>query len=134
MTDKEALDAQIKAMIQKARRALESAQTLLDDEDNEGASSKAYYAAFHMAQAALLNKGFTYSKHSGVLAGFSQHLVRSGLFPEKIAADIRHLRRDREVGDYSYTQVVSREEALKDIALASEIVSVIEKHLSSNPS
>jgi hypothetical protein len=37
------------------------------------------------------------------------------------------------VGDYSYTQLVSREDALKDIALATEIVTAIEKHLSPTP-
>jgi uncharacterized protein (UPF0332 family) len=129
VTEEQSLAAQLTGMLQKSKRTLESARILLEDEDGEGASSKAYYAVFHMLQAVLLTKGLTYSKHSGVVAGFSQHFVKSGLFPVQSASVIRHLRRDREVGDYSYTEVLSSEEASKDVELAAELMAVLEKYL-----
>lgn len=129
MTEKEALTAQLAGMMMKSKRTLDSARLLLSDEDSEGASSKAYYAVFHMLQAVLLTKGLTYSKHSGVVSGFSQHFVKPGLFPPQTASVIRHLRRDREVGDYSYAEALSSEEASKDIEQAAELMSAFEKYL-----
>ncbi len=68
-------------MIEKGRRTLRAAQDHLDKQDYDFASSKAYYAVFHLMQAVLLIKGKTYSKHAGVISGFSEHFIKTGVFP-----------------------------------------------------
>ena len=102
MTDPEVLRNQLQAMIDKSQRALGAAREHLHKGDADFASSKAYYAVFHMMQAVLLTKEKTYSKHAGVISGFSEHFIKSGIFPTKYGEMIQRLRKDRELGDYGY--------------------------------
>jgi len=81
VTDQEALSQQLQAMVEKGKRALKAAQEHLANGDTDFASSKAYYAVFHLMQAALLTKGKTYSKHAGVISGFSEQFIKLGTFP-----------------------------------------------------
>ncbi len=82
---------QITLMLQKAERSLDAAWTLLDEGNYEFSSSRSYYSAFYSIQALLLTKNITYSKHSGVIAGFSEHFIRNGVFPAQYAKYICRL-------------------------------------------
>ena len=116
-------------MIEKSERALRAAKEHLDKKDADFASSKAYYAVFHLLQAALLTKGKTYSKHAGVISGFSEQFIKAGDFPGKFGEAIQRLRKDRELGDYGYQLSVTREEASRDLNVAGEIVESLLKYL-----
>jgi len=131
MTNQEALREQLKAMIEKSERSLKAAQDHLADGDFDFASSKAYYAVFHLMQAALLTKGKTFSKHAGVISGFSEQFIKTGVFPVHFGGAIQRLRKDRELGDYSYQISVIKEEAANDVKASWEIVNSILKHLQS---
>jgi uncharacterized protein (UPF0332 family) len=41
--------------------------------------NRAYYAIFYAANAMLATKGLERSKHSGVIATFRQHFVKTGM-------------------------------------------------------
>lgn len=125
----EALKRQIKAVVEKARRSLEAAKVLYGKGSFEAASSRAYYAVFHMMQATLLTKELSYSKHSGVISGFSKHFIKSGTFPLEFGKEIRSLRKDREIGDYEYEITISKETAEGDILSAEKIANTIEAYL-----
>ena len=56
---------------------------------------------FHAATAALLVRGVKRSKHSGVIAAFGQHLVRTGEFSSDDQKALLAAFRDRTEGDYS---------------------------------
>jgi uncharacterized protein (UPF0332 family) len=58
--------------MRRAERSLRSARNLLDDGDHDFAISRAYYAMFYAATAALLSQNIKRSKHSGVIAAFAQ--------------------------------------------------------------
>lgn len=120
---------QIENMIKKAEKALSDAKKLLDAESHDSASGRAYYSVFHIMQAALLTKGLTYSKHSGVISGFSQHFIKTEIFPKSFAKSIEKLREDREIGDYSYSLHIDDEKASEDIRMASEILSAVKTYL-----
>ena len=67
----------------KAERAAASAKLLLDAGDVDGACSRADYAMFDAARAALLVAGAPVEAevartHSGLISAFSLHLVKSG--------------------------------------------------------
>lgn len=73
-------------LMAKAYRALASAQTLLQDGDNDGACNRARYAMFDAARAAPIASvapgPLTGPKtHSGLIAAFSLHLVKPDRFP-----------------------------------------------------
>lgn len=76
-------------LMAKARRALQSAQVLLDSGDADGACNRAYYAMFDAARAALIASGAPVEAevartHSGLISAFSLHLVKS----KRVAVDL----------------------------------------------
>ena len=71
MTDKQ------HAFFEKARRALATAQINLNHGDVEAAISRAYYAAFYAAMAALLSVGEAPKTHSGTLQRFRLHFIKT---------------------------------------------------------
>lgn len=121
MTLEGSLRQQLQAMIEKGQRTLRAAQDHLDKRDYDFASSKAYYAVFHLMQAALLIKGKTFSKHAGVISGFSEHFVRTGVFPSSFGSAIERLRKDREIGDYGYQLSVEPEDSTRDVKMVQAI-------------
>jgi len=123
------LAAQLHAMVGKAERTLRAAKRHLEEHDYDFASSKAYYAVFHVLQAVLLTKQLTFSKHAGVISGFSEHFIKPGVFPVELNQKIQKLRRDRELGDYSYTFTVDPEDAEEDVAIARQLLSVMTRYL-----
>ena len=129
MIEEEELKNQIEKIISKSQRALKTAKDNFNNDDYEAASSKAYYAVFHIMQAALLLKKLSYSKHSGVIGGFSKEFIKTGIFPKSFSKKIRSLLHDREISDYSYSLTVERNQAEKDIEIAEEIVKTVEVYL-----
>jgi len=122
VTDQAALRQQLLAMIQKGRRALQAAEDHAAHGDADFAASKAYYAVFHLMQAVLLTKGRTYSKHAGVISGFSEQFIKPGIVPMAFGEAIQRLRKHRELGDYGYQLSVEPDEATRDVHVAAEIV------------
>lgn len=129
MTENASLEDQLQAMIRKSHRCLEAARSHYEAKDFDFACSKAYYAVFHMMQAALLTHGLTYSKHAGVIGAFSERFVKTGTFPRQFSTWIDRLRRDREVGDYAYPSLIGTDEAGEDIDRASAMVKAVEEYL-----
>jgi uncharacterized protein (UPF0332 family)/predicted nucleotidyltransferase len=66
----------------------------------EGAVSRAFYAAFHAASAALFAVNVVRGKHSGVEAALSQFLVKPGLFEREYKDIYTRLMKGRIVTDY----------------------------------
>jgi uncharacterized protein (UPF0332 family) len=120
---------QIEVMIQKSLRTLQQAKALFKEGAYDGATSRSYYAVFHLLQAALLTKNLSYSKHSGVIGGFSHHFIKTGIFPDEFGEIIHRLREDREIGDYDYEKTISDETAEEDIQDAEKIIARIENYL-----
>jgi uncharacterized protein (UPF0332 family) len=87
-------------LIQRARRNLSAARTLLREGHNDIAVSRAYYAAFYAATAALLAVGVRRTRHSGVVAAFHERLVRGGEFTIEHHEALRRAFEDRHKGDY----------------------------------
>lgn len=129
MTGQEALRQQLLAMIEKSNRTLRAAREHLEKKDADFASSKAYYAVFHILQAVLLTKEKTYSKHAGVISGFSEHFIKPGIFPSLFGEVIQRLRKDRELGDYSYQLSVTLEEAARDVKASEDICKDLSNYL-----
>ena len=120
---------EIKAIILKADRAINSAKKDLDDGDYDFATSRAYYSVFYMLEAVLLTKDLSFSKHSAVISAFNRHFVKEGIFPKYFSKYIKKLMKDRETGDYSFFEAINREEARENIKMAEELVETLKKHL-----
>ncbi len=129
MKKNSSLKDELRRMAAKSQKALQTAKNNLRDGDYESACSKAYYSVFHIMQAALLTKGLSYSKHSGVISGFSLHFVKAGIFPKDFSRRIRQLMQDREIGDYSYFLTIAKDKAEEDIHSAEEIIEQVMLYL-----
>lgn len=90
----------------KAIQAAASAKVLLDTGDADGACNRAYYAMFDAARAALLASGHEIGKtHKGVLAAFSNRLVKNGPLPKETGRFLKHAETFRYVADYESVSV-----------------------------
>jgi uncharacterized protein (UPF0332 family) len=95
-------DDELKPMLTKARRYLASAEILCEAGDYDSAVSRLYYAMFYSAEAALWSKGYSFSKHSGVIAAFGQQLVKPHLLPSELHRWLREAFDRRQEGDYNF--------------------------------
>lgn len=107
---------EIASLIKKADRYLRSAEILLEDEDFESAISRTYYAMFYSAQAMLLTKNLSFSSHKGVISTFGIHFVKTGIFPREMGRELNRAFEKRQIGDYTYNFVITREEAEQILA------------------
>lgn len=83
-----------------ARRVLRTGYLALEDDDCITAVNRAYYAIFYAANALLVTKGLERSKHSGVIAAFRQHFVKTGVIEVKYSDFYGVVMEDRHKGDY----------------------------------
>ncbi|MGH2765903.1 MAG: HEPN domain-containing protein [Actinomycetota bacterium] len=75
------------------------------------AVSRAYYAAFRAAEAALGVVGETRSKHAGVISAFVRHVVKAGGLDEETGRILRSLFERRNLADYVPIEVPPAEAA-----------------------
>ena len=119
----------VRLLLEKSRTSLDAANTLARDGFPESAISRAYYAAFYLAQAALATKDISRSKHSGVLAAFGEHLTKKSILPDTLHKILLTLYDLRVTSDYSVEKVPSLDEANQAIASAKEFASATESYL-----
>ena len=91
----------IKALLGKAEQYLRSAALLRTGGDYDSATSRLYYAMFYCAEALLLTKGLTFSRHKGVITGFGKHFVKTGELPLAMHQWLREAFDKRQLGDYA---------------------------------
>ena len=106
------MKAQIESLVEKSDRYLHSAALLRDVEDFDSAASRLYYAMFYCAEALLLTKELSFSKHRGVIAGFGQHFVKTGDLPAEMHQWLREAFDKRQLGDYASPSSLEEEDAL----------------------
>ncbi len=115
-------DDEIQVSVERCRSALESARELLDSEHYDDSASRAYYAAFHAAAAALLTKGLRFTKHKGLIAAVHRDLVRPGLLSTDAGRALGKLFELRDTGDYGGIERVTARAARDAVALAESFV------------
>jgi uncharacterized protein (UPF0332 family) len=88
------------ALFEKANRAIEAAETLLNSGYPEFATGRAYYAMFYVAEALLNEKSLQFSKHGGVHGAFGEHFIKTGLLDPKFHRWLLDAFDQRIEGDY----------------------------------
>ena len=84
----------------KAEESLASARRELEAGSNSFAINRLYYAAFYAVSAALLARGHSFSKHSGVRAAFHRQFVKTAMLDPEWGRLYDQLYEDRQEGDY----------------------------------
>jgi uncharacterized protein (UPF0332 family) len=90
--------------LSRSERALASAKLLLGDGDTDGASSRAYYAMFDAAIAALThvsgNRETRTKSHSGLIAAVGEKLVQTGRLSPEFGRMLNQVHELRLAADY----------------------------------
>jgi len=109
-------------LLQKASRAIEAANTLLDNGLSEFSTGRAYYAMFYTAEALLNEKGLRFRKHGGVHSAFGEHFIKANLFDAKYHRWILDAFDRRIESDYGTEVLVINEDTLELIEQAKEFL------------
>lgn len=108
----------VRQELKKAEQALKAAQNLLADGLYDDAVSRAYYAVFHGARAALKIKGIETVSHKGLISQFALYLVKAGEVEEEYGDILRQIKEDRETGDYEPLVTFGQDEATQLVGSA----------------
>jgi uncharacterized protein (UPF0332 family) len=87
-----------------------------------------------VAEAFLLGKGLSFSKHSAVLAAFGEHFTKAGTVPAQFHKYLLDGEANRHIGDYDIGPGLSAEEANEQIRHTEEFVELAERVIGSSPS
>jgi uncharacterized protein (UPF0332 family) len=117
--------AEIAANLERAEQSIRAAQELTAGGFHDFAASRAYYAAFYAATAALLGQGLDLSKHSGVIAAIHQQFIKTGKLSKDQGKELNWLFELRNVGDYGVTVHVSQPDAARAIQAADSFLQAI---------
>lgn len=115
----------LRGYLEKAREKLRVARDLAERREWDDAVSRAYYAAFHAAQAALLTEGQRGETHRGVLILFGLLLVKTGKLDRKWGRVLASLKDDRETGDYEAMSWIDEERARRAVEEAEGFVEAV---------
>ena len=115
--------------LEKAREDLETAGMNLEGGKYRASINRSYYAVFHALREVTAMDCFDSGKHSGIIAYFNQNYVKTGIFDKSISRLIDSSYRLREKADYDDFFLVAREDAVSQIAKATQIIENIEEYL-----
>jgi uncharacterized protein (UPF0332 family) len=97
--------SEIRALLDKARRAFAAADRLLRDGDSDFAASRGYYGYFYVAQALLLSKGLEFSRHGQVVAQYGLHFAKNAELDPRFHRLLDRAFTFRQRADYSATSL-----------------------------
>lgn len=118
----------IAAYMARAHQAIETGHFVMRREDFIAAVNRAYYSMFYAANALLATEGLERSKHSGVIAAFREHFVKTGVIESTMSRFFGEALDERHTADYDL-EPLDYETATRNLAHASEFVNRIERHL-----
>lgn len=119
----------IQGYLAKARDKARVARDLLTRGEWDDAVSRAYYAAFHAAQAVLLTEGQRAETHRGMVTLFGLLLVKTGKLERKWGKFLANLKDDREASDYDALSWIDQETAQRSVREAEEFVEAVEYYI-----
>ena len=106
------------AVLYKARESLRAAELLREKGFNDFSVARSYYTMFYVAQAFLLGKGFTFSKHSAVISAFGREFVKAGVVGPEFQSYLTDAEDSRKIGDYEFRGELTEDDAIKQLERA----------------
>ena len=119
------IQEKISKYIVRARQAVATGRLVLTHEDYIAVVNRAYYAIFYAANALLASKGLERSKHSGVIAAFRQHFVKTGLIEPEFSDFYGQSMDERHNADYEL-EMLSYETASENLDHAERFLRRVE--------
>ena len=114
--------------IQTAKENLKSARILLAAEEYKSANNRSYYAIFHAINAVHGLNGNAFKRHKDAIGNFNKNYVKTGIFSRDIGRKIGEAAEIRHASDYDDFYIASKEETERQIAVADELIHLVEKY------
>lgn len=124
---------EISLYMDHAREMLDASAHNIAGEFYGSGVNRAYYAIFYAANALLLTRGLSRSKHSGVIAAFRQHFVKPGHIEDEYGEIYGRVMDDRHLSDYDVESSIEPERARADLNDAQRFVERIARYLNEGP-
>ncbi len=120
------MDEKIDALLRKAQKFLRSAAVLIEMADYDSTASRAYFAMFYAAQAALLQETQALSSKQGIRSTFISRFVENGPLPARAGEALQRASELQEMGDFAYDFAVGEEDAEMILSEAEAFVNSLE--------
>jgi len=105
------------------------AKSLFDDGKYSFAQNRAYYSIFDAIRAVNALDNFDSSKHSGVIAFFNCHYIKTNVFDFSLSKTIKIAYELEEKSDYEDFYEATKEETLNILNLAASFLETIKEYL-----
>ncbi|MEQ8190751.1 MAG: HEPN domain-containing protein [Candidatus Eremiobacterota bacterium] len=119
--------------LQKARDELESSEIMLQNTKFSQSINRSYYAIFHAIRALLALDKFDARKHSGVIAYFNQHYIKTEKIETKFGKILILAENIRIKSDYDDFYIASKQQAEEQLSNAREFIERIETYINLLP-
>ncbi len=118
-----------KYRMDKANDELETSKIMYDNKKYSQSINRSYYAIFHAVRSLLALRKFDSSKHSGIIAYFNQHYIKSGKIETKYSKILTTAYQFRNDCDYKDFYIITREDAEVQFDDAKKFVNRIQTYL-----
>ena len=121
------MNEEVHLHLERAEDCIRDAELLLTAHRSCAAVGRSYYAMFHAATAALLERDIKRHSHQGLISAFGQFLVKSGQVEPKFHKYITEAFSLRQESDYQPLVEVTDQQAGKLLERAKEFVEICQK-------
>ena len=122
----------IKSLVDKAKKFLDSSKLLLNANDYDSTVSRIYYAMFFSTEALLLTKNLAAKSHSGLISIFGEYFIKTNVFPKEMGRQLNRAYDKRLIGEYGTSVTIEKEETQKLLEIGKNFVNKIIKYLGEN--
>lgn len=118
--------------LELAMSNLHSAEILLEAEEYRSANNRAYYAIFQAVNAVHALAGDAYKRHKDAIANFNKNYVKTEIFPREMGRKISEAEEIRHASDYDDFYIASKEESVRQVAVAREFIAMVSQYCAQN--
>lgn len=115
--------------LEKAKEDLEPAEENITGGKYRASINRSYYAVFHALRAVTAFDRFDSGKHSGIIAFFNQHYVKTAVFDKAISKMIDSCYWMREKADYDDFFLAAKDDAVQQLDKAKQVVRAVERFI-----
>ncbi len=125
--------SEVTHLLARAAQSLQAARMLTRHRHHAFAVSRAYYAMFYVAEALLLTKHLTVSKHSAVIAAFGQHFAKTNLRHRQFHRYLIEAFEQRQIADYAVEEELGAADARRQLVRAAAFLRAVRAWLKRHP-
>ena len=118
------MNEEVRLHLERADDCIKDAELLLSAHRVSAAVGRSYYAMFHAATAALLNRNIKRHSHQGLISAFGQFFVKTGQVEPRFHKYITEIFDLRQESDYQPLVELTDQQASKVLKCAKEFVEV----------